>query len=107
MKKSTIEKDPEAVQSFTDAMIEALAVVQTDKELAKKNLIAEFPTLSDDAIQAALDRAYADNLWSLDGMISEEALKHDMDVMIETGIFKGDYTYDALVDMQFVNNSKK
>ena len=52
VKKSTIEKDPEAVQSFTDAMIEALAVVQTDKEPAKKNLIAEFPTLSDDAIQA-------------------------------------------------------
>ncbi|EGG35923.1 ABC transporter substrate-binding protein [Paenibacillus sp. HGF5] len=107
VKKSTIEKDPEAVQSFTDAIIEALEVVQSDKELAKKNLKAEFPTLSEDAIQAALDRAYADNLWSLDGMISEEALKHDMDVMIETGIFKGDYTYDALVDMQFVNQSKK
>lgn len=107
VKKSTIEKDAVAVQSFTDAIIEALGVVQSDKELAKKNLKAEFPTLSDEAIQAALDRAYEDNLWSLDGMISEEALKHDMDVMIETGIFKGDYTYDALVDMQFVNNSKK
>ncbi|WP_040949988.1 ABC transporter substrate-binding protein [Gorillibacterium massiliense] len=106
VKKSTIEKDPETVQSFTDAIIEALKAVQSDKELAKKGLKTEFPTLSDDAIQAALDRAYADNLWSPDGTISEEALKNDMDVMIKTGIYQGDYTYDGLVDMQFVKNSK-
>ncbi|NMO95175.1 ABC transporter substrate-binding protein [Paenibacillus lemnae] len=106
VKKSTIEKDPETVQKFTDAMIEALEAVQSDKELATKNLKAEFPTLSDEALQASMDRAYEDNLWSPDGMISEEALKNDMDVMIKTGIFKGDYTYDELVDMQFVKQSK-
>ncbi|MGG1877626.1 ABC transporter substrate-binding protein [Paenibacillus cisolokensis] len=105
VKKSTIEKEPETVQNFTDAIIEALQAVQTDKELAKRNLKAEFPTLSDEAIQASLDRAYEDHLWSLDGMISETALDTDMDVMIQTGIFKGDYTYDGLVDMQFVERS--
>lgn len=67
---------------------------------------AEFPTLSDEAIQASLDRAYEDNLWSRDGFITEAAVKQDMDVLIKTGIFKGDYAYDQLVDMQFVNKSK-
>ncbi|GJM75274.1 hypothetical protein HMSSN036_74900 [Paenibacillus macerans] len=71
-----------------------------------KNMKAEFPTLSDEAIQASLDRAYEDNLWSRDGFITEAAVKQDMDVLIKTGIFKGDYAYDQLVDMQFVNKSK-
>lgn len=38
-------------------------------------------------------------------MISQEALDKDMDVMIKTGIYKGEYTYDDLVDMQFVNKT--
>ncbi|MED4923976.1 ABC transporter substrate-binding protein [Anoxybacillus geothermalis] len=104
VKKSTIEKEPEIVQAFVEAIVKALKKVQEDKELARKTLKAEFPTLSEGAIQAALDRAYEDQLWSPDGMISEEALKRDMDVVIKTGIFKGEYSYDQLVDMQFVNH---
>ncbi|WP_178022934.1 ABC transporter substrate-binding protein [uncultured Paenibacillus sp.] len=105
VKKSTIEKDPETVQKFTDAIIEALEAVKDDKELAMKNMKAEFPTLSDDAIRASLDRAYADSLWSPDGFITEAAVSQDMDVLIKTGIFTGDYAYDQLVDMQFVKSS--
>ncbi|AIQ56390.1 ABC transporter substrate-binding protein [Paenibacillus borealis] len=105
VKKSTLEKDPETVQKAVNAVVKALKAIQEDKTLAMSVLKAEFPTLSDDAAQAALDRAYADQLWSPDGVISEEALDKDMDVMIKTGIYKGEYTYDALVDMQFVNNT--
>ncbi|AIQ39422.1 ABC transporter substrate-binding protein [Paenibacillus sp. FSL R7-0297] len=105
VKKSTLEKDPETVQKAVNAVVKALKAIQEDKALAMSVLKAEFPTLSDDAAQAALDRAYADQLWSPDGMISEEALDKDMDVMIKTGIYKGEYTYDELVDMQFVNKT--
>ncbi|MNC56855.1 hypothetical protein D3C81_1637750 [compost metagenome] len=107
VKKSTIEKDPETVQKFTDAIIEALKAVQSDKDLAMKNMKSEFPTMSENAIQASLDRAYEDNLWSLDGSISEDAVKQDMDMLIKTGIYTGNYSYDQLVDMQFVNQSNK
>lgn len=105
VKKSTLEKDPETVQKAVNAVVKALKVIQEDKELAMRVLKAEFPTLSDDAAQAALDRAYDDQLWSPDGVISQEALDKDMDVMIKTGIYKGEYTYDDLVDMQFVNQT--
>ncbi|RAU92582.1 ABC transporter substrate-binding protein [Paenibacillus sp. YN15] len=107
VKKSTIAKDPDTVQKFTNAMIKALKKVQADKELAKANLKAEFPTLSEEAVKASLDRAYEDSLWSPDGMISEKALENDMNVMIKTGIFKGTYTYDGLVDMQFVKKTNE
>ncbi|MBP2114556.1 NitT/TauT family transport system substrate-binding protein [Paenibacillus silagei] len=105
VKKSTLEKDPETVQKAVNAVVKALKVIQEDKELAMRVLKAEFPTLSDAAAQAALDRAYDDQLWSPDGVISQEALDKDMDVMIKTGIYKGEYTYDDLVDMQFVNKT--
>ncbi|MNC40365.1 hypothetical protein D3C75_890670 [compost metagenome] len=105
VKKSTLEKDPETVQKVVNAVVKALKAIQNDKVMAMKVLKEEFPTLSDTAAQAALDRAYGDQLWSPDGVISEEALDKDMNVMIKTGIFKGEYTYDALVDMQFVNKT--
>jgi hypothetical protein len=105
VKKSTIQNDPETCQKFVNAMLKALKAVQQDKELAASVLKAEFPTLSDEARQATLDRAYADNIWSLDGMITEEAVDRDMDVLIKTGFFAGEYSYADLVDMQFVKSA--
>ncbi|QAT48404.1 ABC transporter substrate-binding protein [Caproiciproducens sp. NJN-50] len=102
VKKSTIEKDPETVQKFVSAMKKALKVVQDDHDTAKKVLKLEFPTLSDAEIQASLDRAYQDNLWSPDGIISKQAVTTDMDMLLKTGIYTGSYSYDTLVDMEFV-----
>ena len=44
--------------------------------------------------------------WSRDGWISKEAVDLDMDVLIQSGIYKGKYLYDELVDMQFVEAAK-
>jgi len=106
VRKSAIDKDPETVQAFVDAVLQALEKVNSDPEYAKGAVKKEFPTLSDDAVQASLDRAYEDRLWSPDGIIAEAALKLDMDVMFKTGIYTEPYTYDELIDMQFVNHSK-
>lgn len=103
-KKSTMKNDPQTVQKFTNAMLKALKAVQ-NRALAEKDLKLEFPTLTDAARKASLDRAYADHLWSSDGVISQKAVKTDMDVLIATGIYTGSYTYDGLVDMQFVNKA--
>ena len=102
-KKSTLQNDSKTAQAFTNAMIKALKKVQSDKTLAKKDAKLEFPSLSDQDIQASLDRAYQDNLWSPDGVISQKAVENDMNMLIKTGIFKGTYSYNTAVDMQFVN----
>ncbi|WP_238357734.1 ABC transporter substrate-binding protein [Cohnella zeiphila] len=106
VKKSSIEKDPDTVQKFVDAILEVLKKVQEDHEYATAQAKLEFPTMTDEALKASMDRAYADELWSPDGQISEQALKNDMDVMQTTKIFTDPYTYDGLVDMQFVNHAK-
>jgi NitT/TauT family transport system substrate-binding protein len=106
VKKSTIESDPETCQKFVNAMLKALKAVQEDKALAAEILKIEFSTLSDEARQASLDRAYEDNLWSLDGIVTQQAVDRTMDVVIKSNIFTGTYTYEGLVDMQFVQNAK-
>jgi NitT/TauT family transport system substrate-binding protein len=106
VKKSAIENDPDTVQNFVNAIVEVLLKIKDDKTYLTEQAKLEFPTMSDKALKASVDRAYADNLWSPDGKISEVALKNDMEVMRKTGIFTDDYTYDGLVDMKFVNNAK-
>ncbi len=106
VKKSTIEKDPETCQKFVNAIVRALKTVQDDKATAEKILRVEFPTLDDAGVQASLDRAYDDSLWSPDGTISEAAVDTDMDVLIKSNIYEGDYDYPTLVDMQFVEAAK-
>lgn len=102
VKKSTIENEPEVVESFVKAMLKGLKAVDENPDLAMEALKKEFPTTSDNSLKASLDRAYADQLWSKDGFISEEALAKPMDVVEKTGVYKEGYKYEELIDMQFV-----
>nr|WP_318539606.1 ABC transporter substrate-binding protein [Terribacillus saccharophilus] len=102
VKQSTIDEDPETVQKFVEAITKALKAVDEDEELAMRVLKKEFPTTEEASLQASLDRAYADELWSKDGYITEEATDKTMDVVTKTGVYKGDYKYEELVNMEFV-----
>ncbi|PAF18749.1 nitrate ABC transporter substrate-binding protein [Terribacillus saccharophilus] len=102
VKQSTIDEDPETVQKFVEAITKALKAVDEDEELAMRVLKKEFPTTEEASLQASLDRAYADELWSKDGYITEEATDKTIDVVTKTGVYKGDYKYEELVNMEFV-----
>lgn len=103
VKQSTIDEDPETVQKFVTAITKALKAVDEDEELAMRVLKKEFPTTEEASLQASLDRAYADELWSKDGYITEEATDKTMDVVTKTGVYKGEYKYEELVNMEFVD----
>ncbi len=102
VKQSTIEKEPETCEAFVRAMMKALKTVQEDRAVAEKILLKEFPTLTDEGRKAALDRAYEDSLWSVDGLISQQAVDTCMNVVTISGLFDGTWDYDKMVDMQFV-----
>lgn len=106
VKQSTIDKDPEQVQGFVRAILRGLETVYEDPELAEEVLRKEFPTLSDEQVEATQDRAYKDEHWSKDGIITEEALAKTMDVLKKTGIYDQPYSYEKMVDMQFVENNE-
>ena len=91
------------MESFVKAILKGLMTVDEDHDLAMEVLKKEFPTTSDESLKASLDRAYADQLWSKDGFITEEALAKPMDVVEKTGVYKEGYKYEELIDMQFVD----
>ena len=102
VKKSTIENDPDTCLRFVRALMRALKAVQEDHAMAARVLEKEFSTLTEEGRQAALDRAYEDQLWSPDGVISQAAVDTLMEVIIASGLYDGAYTYAGLVDMRFV-----
>ena len=102
VKQSTIDNDPATCEGFVRAMLRALAAVQADRALAERVLAIEFPTLTEEGRKAALDRAYEDQLWSADGFISQQAVDTCMEVVSVSGLYEGDWDYQQMVDMQFV-----
>ena len=107
VRQSTIDAHPDMCQGFVRAMIRALNTVQTDRETAARILELEFPTLTEEGRKAALDRAYADSLWSLDGWISQEAVDTCMKVVSVSGLYEGGWDYADMVDMTFVEALNK
>ena len=71
-------------------------------KMAARVLEKEFSTLTQEGRDAALNRAWEDQLWSVDGWISRQAVETNMDVLENSGIFQGEWSYEELVDMRFV-----
>lgn len=106
-KASTIRKDPGTVQKVVNATLKGLKLVQENKKEAYRILKEEFSTASEASLKASMNRAYKDNLWSKDGFISRASVDKPLDVVKQTGIYTGGYTYSKLVDMSFVNRAQK
>ena len=106
VKRSTMENDPDTCARFVRAMLRALEAVQADHDLAARILEKEFPTLTPEGRAAALKRAYEDQLWSVDGVISPAAVDMTMTVLISSGLYESEYTWESLVDMRFVEQAK-
>ena len=102
VKKSTIENDPDTCRKFVRAMLKALSAVQEDHAMAARVLEMEFSTLTEAGRAAALGRAYDDCLWSEDGIITPRAVDMTMEVLAASGLYEGEWAYDQLVDMRFV-----
>jgi NitT/TauT family transport system substrate-binding protein len=105
VRQSTITSEPQVVQAFVDAVLEALSLATKDRPAIEAMTRKEFPTLSQDGVKATLDRIYADKIWSTDGMVSEQGYARDMDVVVKTGAFTKSVPYGNVVDMQFVRKA--
>ena len=103
VRRSTIEQNPELCHRFVRAVLRGLEAVNTDHELAARILALEFPTLTEEGRAAALARAWEDHLWSVDGYVTKEAVENTMTVLLSSCVHEGEWVYDALVDMQFVD----
>ena len=100
----TIKKEPELVRGFVRGMVKALQFLyanqQESAEIAKK----QFPTMPIDDLKATLDRSFADQMWSKDGMVTPAAWDTAKSVVMGAGILKTDVKYDEIIDMSFVKS---
>lgn len=98
----SMKNDPKMVQDFVRAVIRGLKFTYAEPAKAAAVAKKEFSTMSAEDLKATLDRSFVDNLWSKDGMISQESWKTGGSVVRTANILKKDVAYDEIIDMQFV-----
>lgn len=98
----SIEKTPAIAESFVRAVMAGLRYTHENHEGAAAVSKAEFPTMPADDLKATLDRSFADEMWSPDGLISRQSWDTAKDVVTSAGILKQDIPYEAIIDMRFV-----
>jgi NitT/TauT family transport system substrate-binding protein len=100
--KEQIDKDPQTVSAFVRGVIMGLREIYAHPDEAQKIAEKEFPTMPPADLQATLDRTFADELWSHDGMVSAQAWTTAQKVVRNANILKADVAYETIIDMQFV-----
>jgi NitT/TauT family transport system substrate-binding protein len=103
VKRSSIEKDPQTVQAFVDVLVEQLRLATSSRATVEAAARKEFPTLPAAGLKGALDRTYADKIWSADGFISRKGYELDMQIVSKSGEFNKTVAYGDVIDMQFVS----
>ncbi|MPZ54971.1 MAG: ABC transporter substrate-binding protein [Rhizobiales bacterium] len=99
---ASIKEEPELVAAFVKGVVKGLKFTYAERDKAVAVAKKEFPTMSTTDLKATLDRSFADELWSKDGMVSPESWKTGGMVVRNAGILKKDVAYDEIIDMQFV-----
>jgi NitT/TauT family transport system substrate-binding protein len=102
----SIKKEPEVVRGFVRGMMKGLKFLYADKDGAAAIAKKQFPTMPLDDLKATLDRSFADEMWSRDGMISRASWDTGKMVVREAGILKVDVPYDDIIDMSFVESER-
>ena len=104
IRQDSITKEPEVVRGFVRGMMKALKFLYANPgesaEIAKK----QFPTMPLDDLKATLNRSFADEMWSKDGMISRAAWDTGKAVVMGANILKTDVKYEEIIDMSFVES---
>jgi NitT/TauT family transport system substrate-binding protein len=100
----SIQKDPELVRGFVRGMVKGLKFLYANKAEAAEIAKKQFPTMPLEDLSATLDRSFADEMWSKDGMISRQAWDTGKAVVMDAGILKTDVKYEEIIDMSFVES---
>lgn len=102
----SIKKEPEVVKGFVRGMMKGLKYLHADKDGAAEVAKKQFPTMPLDDLKATLDRSFADEMYSKDGLVSRAAWDTGKAVVMGAGILKTDVKYEEIIDMSFVEGMK-
>ncbi|WP_246579268.1 ABC transporter substrate-binding protein [Alkaliphilus flagellatus] len=107
-KKSYIEKNPDIIQKFSNAIYKGMLWVEkhSAEEIAK-SLQPHFPDADLDVLTNVADRYRSIGAWAPDLIMTEEGLNRLQDVMTEAGELNQRVPYDKVVTTKFAEEAMK
>ncbi len=106
--KSTIEKEPELIQAFTNALYKGMLWVQNHNTEEIAEVVKPFfPDVEDEVLISLIDRYKNQDSWKPEPVISEEGLNHMMDIMEMAGELDKRPEYDKIVTTTFAEEAIK
>jgi NitT/TauT family transport system substrate-binding protein len=106
--KSFIEKNPELVQSFTNAIYEGMVWVQehTAKEVAEA-ILHQFPDSDVDFLASVVQRYKDQDTWKPDLVLGEDGYNRMIDIIKTAGELEVGAPYDKVVITDFAEKAMK
>ena len=105
-KESYIKKQPELIQSFTNALQKGMDFVQnhTPEEIAEI-IEPQFPETDLDTITAIVKRYYDQDTWKENLVFGQEGFELLQDILEDAGELKERTSYAELVNTEFAQNA--
>jgi NitT/TauT family transport system substrate-binding protein len=107
-KKSYIEKNPEVIQKFTNAIQKGLDYVNshTPEEIAKV-IAPQFAETDIDTVTAIVKRYYDQQTWKADTVFEEESFALLQSILSSAGVIETEAPYDKLVTTVYAEKAVK
>lgn len=107
-KKSYIEKHPEIIQAFTNALQKGMDYcgAHTSEEIAKV-IAPQFPETDKESLVAIVNRYHEQNTWKEDLIFSEEAFDLLQNILEQSGVLAEKVDYNTLIDISFAAKAKE
>lgn len=107
-KKSYIEKNPDLIQGFTDALQKGMDFVNshTPEEIAKI-IQPQFKENDLETITTIVSRYHEQDTWKEDLIFSKESFELLQDILEEAGELDSRAPYDSLVTTEFAKKAVK
>lgn len=105
-KKSYIEKHPEIIQGFTNALQRGMEYVNThSSEDIAKVIAPQFPDTDTETIAVIVGRYKSQDTWKTDLVFTSESFRLLQDILYEAGVITDYAPYSDLVDTTFAQKA--
>ncbi|KXG77900.1 ABC transporter substrate-binding protein [Thermotalea metallivorans] len=107
-KKSFIEKNPDIIQRFTNAIYKGMQWVESHSaEEIAKSIAPQFPDADMEILIKVAERYKKQDTWKPDLVLTEEGLNHMMNIIEKAGELDKRAPYDKIVTTKFAEEAMK
>lgn len=107
-RKSFIEKNPDVIKKFSDAINKALEhVANTKPSVIANEIIDYFPNISLNDLTTIIEKYIEGDAWKSNITINKDEWKHIQDIIISAGELDSYAPYEDLIYTKYFNDYEK